>query len=74
MAKAGKRKAPFAAAGRHGRNTAENPFDRANGKQKFNIIGRKNLSAKKNINKARSEAIDKVSTSCHCPCVNVRVA
>lgn len=61
MAKSAKRKAPFAAAGRNARKEAEpNPFEKGHGKQKFNIIGRKNLSAAKNINKARSEAIDKV--------------
>eukprot|EP00892_Ulva_mutabilis_P004229 jgi/Ulvmu1/2178/UM013_0023.1 len=60
MAKSAKRKAPFAAAVRNvSKPAAPNPFEKGNGKQKFNIVGRKNLSATKNISKARSEAVDK---------------
>lgn len=63
MAKSAKRKAPFAAGvGKGGKHAEPNPFERGHGKQKFKIVGRTNLSATKNINKARSEAVDKVRT------------
>lgn len=61
MGKASKRKVPFAArkkAGSAGK-ASSNPFEAVKGKQRFNVIGRQ-VACTKNVNKARSDAIDMV--------------
>jgi hypothetical protein len=57
MGKTSKRKVPFAA--KQGNLQVRNRFEAVTGKQKFKVIGRRPAS-NKNINQARSEAIDKV--------------
>jgi hypothetical protein len=58
MGKAAKRKTPLAAVGR--KETKANPFESLSGKQKFHIVGRTTGKSVKNVNKARSEAVDRV--------------
>lgn len=59
MGKTAKRKVPFAAS-KAGLQQKENPFERQNSKRKFNVIGRKQFGAGKNLNQARSEAVERV--------------
>jgi len=53
----GKRKAPLAAS--RPRAEKENPFEAAHSKKKFAVLGRQS-SESKNVNQARSQAVDKV--------------
>ena len=72
MGNLGKRKVPFAArkkAGHPGKSTS-NPFEAVKSKQRFNVIGRKSASTK-NINKARSDAIDMVRHMLYCVLVEI---
>jgi hypothetical protein len=52
-----KRRVPFAASKAAG--AKQNPFEALNTRKKFNVIGKKSSDVK-NINRARSEAVDRV--------------
>jgi hypothetical protein len=61
MGKLAKRKVPFAARKAVGSvgKPSSNPFEAVKGKSRFTIIGRK-ASSTKNVNQARSDAIEMV--------------